>query len=544
MAVLVLLLGLDAGMAWIGIVAAVFVVLECAAVVRRGALPRLSILFLWGSTLVALASPFVFRRSVQIVENSLVWMGCVIALALAIATTRLPRHERRPCKVLGFVWAGCSTTAWIAVAYVRNEPVRFHVGLVLSVALIVLLKRGFNLRTVGIQAANTVLLLIVLLPVVDWVHRPRYVLNTRPDTRARYFSYENARRDPVAFARWWKYFFGQWCALADQIDVPDPAGVLPFRLRPHCRVPFFQSTICINSNGFRGAEIAVPKPDVYRIVILGESTTFGCTLNPEDRPWPEWLQDMINRRIHGSRPVEVINAGVAAYTLEDNVKRLSTDILPLKPDMIISYHGINGFAWFDPSLPPVRARRPPRFRERPLRLLADAEYHLRLLIYQATLRANSRVPGGSAVHPMDTQYAREYEQLIHIARTNNIRLALANFSMAVNGDSDRDVIEFYRGGFPTVYRLIAANQLHNELVGELAAEHPEIVCVNTHPGLDGRHEQFVDLVHFTESGRKQLAENIFAGIRPLLEKELQSGNDVGQGRRTPASMESVKGSNK
>jgi lysophospholipase L1-like esterase len=131
--------------------------------------------------------------------------------------------------------------------------------------------------------------------------------------------------------------------MARQIYIADPAGVVPFRLGPGRHAPFFQSTISINSSGFRGKEILQPKGNAYRIVALGESTTFGCTLNPEDRPWPEWLEEIIARKLSPTRRVEVINAGVASYTLENNVDRLARDILPLKPDLIISYHGVNGF---------------------------------------------------------------------------------------------------------------------------------------------------------------------------------------------------------
>ncbi len=44
--------------------------------------------------------------------------------------------------------------------------------------------------------------------------------------------------------------------------------------------------------------------------------------------------------------------------------------------------------------------------------------------------------------------------------------------------------------------------------------------MDTHPGLDGEHEKFIDLGHLTQEGRQQLAENIFAGIKEVLEKDL------------------------
>jgi hypothetical protein len=44
--------------------------------------------------------------------------------------------------------------------------------------------------------------------------------------------------------------------------------------------------------------------------------------------------------------------------------------------------------------------------------------------------------------------------------------------------------------------------------------------VDTHPHLDGEHEKFIDIIHLTGDGNRQLAENVFAGIRGVLEKDL------------------------
>ena len=44
--------------------------------------------------------------------------------------------------------------------------------------------------------------------------------------------------------------------------------------------------------------------------------------------------------------------------------------------------------------------------------------------------------------------------------------------------------------------------------------------MDTHPNLDGDHDKFIDLMHFTQAGRQQLAETMFAGIRDLLDGDL------------------------
>ena len=44
---------------------------------------------------------------------------------------------------------------------------------------------------------------------------------------------------------------------------------------------------------------------------------------------------------------------------------------------------------------------------------------------------------------MQTEYATCYRRLIEVTRTNGIRLVLANYSMAVNRQSDSDVVEIH-----------------------------------------------------------------------------------------------------
>ncbi len=124
----------------------------------------------------------------------------------------------------------------------------------------------------------------------------------------------------------------------------------------------FDTTIRINAAGFRGPEIAPDKDGRFRIVALGESQTFGPTLRDGEKPWPELLQDLFDRRASCGRPVEVVNAGTEAYTLEDNLERLRRDVLPLKPDLIVSTHGMNGLLALglrqqaEPNEPGVRPR--------------------------------------------------------------------------------------------------------------------------------------------------------------------------------------------
>jgi hypothetical protein len=200
--------------------------------------------------------------------------------------------------------------------------------------------------------------------------------------------------------------------------------------------------------------------------------------------------------------------------------RLETDILALKPDIIISYHGWNGFPWLYPELPPVFVKHLPDYKRRPLGLLAECEYRARLLIFKRSMRAAPVVSMPSTSELLQTRYGLAYQGLIEIARTNDIQLVLANYSMAVNVTSNPDVIEFYRKAFPAVYQTLQVNMMHSKLLDELAHRHPDIVLVDTRSPLDGEYDKFIDLVHFAPQGDQQMAETIFASITNLLMSQI------------------------
>jgi lysophospholipase L1-like esterase len=418
-------------------------------------------------------------------------------------------------------WSFVAASICVGAGYAQNAQGQFYFGLLGAVALLIFLRAKFRVSALGVQLVNTLLLVLVALPAADFFLRPSNRLDLRPETWRKYYSYDGARGNTAAFALWWQYFQDETDIAYKEIFEPIPGAHPGSRLRPNSRALLFLCPVSINSKGFRGREIPPVKGDAYRIVALGESTTFGMTMAPDDKPWPDLLEQMIRERLKPSRPVEVINAGVPSYSLCDNLPRLPREIAPLQPDMIISYHGVNGFNLVNTALPQPNGPPPPQYRARPLKLLADFEYRSKMYSFRRGYAGKlvSRRP--APLKPLDTLYAACYRQLIEFSKTNGIHLVLANFPMAVNNRSDTRVIEFYRSVFETIYDQIQANEIHSAIVAQLAAQCPEVCLIDAHAHLDGEHQKFIDLIHLTQEGRRQLAENVFTGIREVLEEDLK-----------------------
>ena len=445
--------------------------------------------------------------------------GCVAGAVWPAGRRVADGRARTLWRALALLWAGLGTCLLLATAYDRNDHAAFFLGLLAALGCLIGCKLWFDLPPLGTLAANTLILLVIGLPLADLLLRPA-PRRADPQSLQRYCRYSAAKKNPAAFECWWNYFMGQWNQVEKALLIKeDWARPVPVHLRPNSHATLVRCPIAINSLGFRGKELSSRTGDTYRIVALGESTTFGFTINPGERPWPELLEQMIRDRLKLARPVEVINAGVPMARLTWNVNRLPQEILPLKPDMILSYHGYNGFCLLHDALPPAEGRPPPPYRSRPIRLLADCEYRLKLTRYKRSLNWERFLQSSTFTNLQDTDLARAYRRLIQVAQTNHIRLILANYSMAVNDRSSREEIEFFRPRFPLVYSQIKANAAQSLILEQLAAQQLPFTLVDTHPKLDGDPDQFLDLIHCTQAGDRRLAETFFAAIKPLLEQE-------------------------
>jgi lysophospholipase L1-like esterase len=515
-----ILLGCRIGLAGIGLTALALLAAACAAAPRRSLAGRariqMSLAALAGASSVAAAAAVWSRSdglSSGIEPAAVAWLASGMSLAADGTALRWPRR-------LGIAWAFLGGWACLAYSYSQDLVLLFYVGLLINLTLLLLAKRLFRLNTPATLTSNTLILFLIALPATEVFLRCRTGSDTTPEPANQAYSYGAARTNHAAFVRWCSAYDSAWNRVAQDLFSYNATNGAPFRLRPNSRAAFFHSEFVVNSLGCRGREIAVDKGPAYRIAALGESSTFGVTLNPGDRPWPEVLEQLIRDRLKPRRPVEVVNCGVPAASLDTNVRRLADEILPLKPDMIISYHGYNGFGLIHAILPPAARRDVPERVERPLTLLADCEYRLKLLLARRREQRLLSLHPYQLADPMQSEYARWYRELIRQAAAHHIRLVLASFSMAVNRGSDLDVIHFYQERFPSVLTQIKINEAHSDLVRRLAQENPGVLFADTHPRLDGDYGKFIDLVHFTQPGREQLAETLFAAIRPALERDL------------------------
>lgn len=408
-------------------------------------------------------------------------------------------------------------------AFMADAPYVFYPLLVATAALALALAARAQSAGALAVAARAFLLFALTLPFADALYRHSTGLPLTATVAEPTYSYRAAHANPAAFATWWFYYLREWIrddGIRAAITAPDPKKKLPFILVPGSSGRMFDTTVRINNLGFRGPDMTRDKGGAFRIFALGESQTFGPTLRDGEKPWPELLQDLFDRHASCGRKIEVVNAGTEAYTLEDNLERMRRDILPLKPDLIVSTHGMNGFFPFGLRRVPEPVE--PGVRPRASALIARAALTIERAAHDWRARSSAEaqaaaLPPMSDAELMKTRYAQDYRKLIALAREGGADIALATSTMAVDARSPREVKDFYGAVFKPIDDIIAANAAHNRMVKLIAGEESAPVIDMGH-GVDGVWDDdlYLDIVHFTERGNERVAGLMFHALIPIM----------------------------
>ena len=102
-----------------------------------------------------------------------------------------------------------------------------------------------------------------------------------------------------------------------------------------------RNTFSTNNAGFRGDDIAYPKPaHEYRVFMVGGSTT-ECLILDDDDAISTVLQRELQARLPKGPTVRVYNAGKSGDRIDDHLSMIVHRLILLRPDMLIVFAGIN-----------------------------------------------------------------------------------------------------------------------------------------------------------------------------------------------------------
>ena len=116
--------------------------------------------------------------------------------------------------------------------------------------------------------------------------------------------------------------------------------------KPNAKAHLMGTDVAINSDGFRDDEYAPERNENFRIVVLGDSLTFGWGVE-KDEAFEVLLEEMLSEK----RPTEMINMGHGNYNTEQQVNVFKEKGLKYNPDKVLVFYFIN-----DAEVTPVRSK--------------------------------------------------------------------------------------------------------------------------------------------------------------------------------------------
>jgi len=148
-----------------------------------------------------------------------------------------------------------------------------------------------------------------------------------------------------------RLLLGDNAPVGKRLYLPDRDLIM--RMRPHARIVYRRLAafpgarnnyeVRTNARGFRTPDFLEKKaPGVFRIVCLGDSSTFGMNVEAKDA-YPQILHRLLNE-FHPGR-FEVLNLGSPGFSSRQGLELIRREVLSLQPDLVIFAYGTNDRFW-------------------------------------------------------------------------------------------------------------------------------------------------------------------------------------------------------
>jgi lysophospholipase L1-like esterase len=274
-----------------------------------------------------------------------------------------------------------------------------------------------------------------------------------------------------------------------------------------------------NSLGLRSPEILPTRTaDSLRIAIVGASTVMGVAAATNDDTFSALLESRLRKAFPGST-IEVINAGIAAYTLKEERLLLERLILPLRPDLVVAYTGINDFREYcNGATWAGKIGAAPQREGLPVISMPGWVISVQAILKNTTFLRTAPSRAGDKRDPYSVDlkpYRARLEALARIVLDANTSLVIATNARAYRPEQPFDEqqrLSFFARIFFTpcfdVAGLNTLHDLHNAQIRDVG-ERMGIPILPLSERIPGGERYFADSIHFTKEGERLVADEIF-----------------------------------
>jgi lysophospholipase L1-like esterase/NADH:ubiquinone oxidoreductase subunit 6 (subunit J) len=277
------------------------------------------------------------------------------------------------------------------------------------------------------------------------------------------------------------------------------------------------------------------KPDTFRIITLGGSTTRCASLPPEKR-YPSALEKKL-QEAYPNYNIEVLNAGMDWFTTKHSLMNYTTYCSDWKPDLVVVMHAVNDLyrsfspvkyavgeynaQWTHYYGASIKGAVPPAFEE----YLLDEYLKFLTEPWFSRLRYIETDIPLEKYKALDS-FERHLTKLVDFIHSDSSEVVLVTQPFLYKAEmSDEEIrtlwminsyfknkIGFMKEEYPTPGSLAKAMNEANSRVKEIAAQ-KGVPLADGESGMEKSLEIFVDDVHYTVKGADLLAEIIAQKIK-------------------------------
>jgi lysophospholipase L1-like esterase len=271
-------------------------------------------------------------------------------------------------------------------------------------------------------------------------------------------------------------------------------------------------------NGYNGdRDVVVPKPnDLFRINCLGASTTQNyISFEGKHYSYPLELENILKNK--AGRKIEVNNCGQGGYTSADLLIRFLLQVVDTEPDLIIIYHAyadIRSYLSDDFQADYSHSRQNLAKNYSKLKLGSKVpKTPLNFINYLSShwFPYNTRLSLNELVHKKSINeinlnldysrglktYERNLQFVLDVCKSKNIKVILSTFCNYLHKDAKEEPLH-------KAYNKIITEE--NNVMKKISKIN-NIKLVDNASLVPNEEKYFVDTVHFTHEGMKELAKN-------------------------------------
>ena len=294
------------------------------------------------------------------------------------------------------------------------------------------------------------------------------------------------------------------------VEIYQPDTKLYWRLKPNqdCFTKIDHKPVHINSRGTRGPEFEVPKPaQNIRILSLGDSRTFGWGVSDE-QTYSALLQSCLQQAVGPQKKVEVINAGVNAWSYPQMLVYFREFGLKDQPDLVLLADA-NLWTQFSETNDPAFVRRFMRRVQLKNFLRHFAAYHFIVEVQLKNFYEQQR----TKFIPVDPKHDALFKEQQKSDPNAVFRNAIVDLCQLASQNNVKPVLLFQ----PTVDDLTKPGpvlETKREVSAQLGAP-----LVDLTPEVQPQGKSLYladDPVHFNARGNELIAARLCQAITPLI----------------------------